>query len=258
VESALIGFTGFVGSTLLSQAPFGSLYRSTNIQEIRGRRFDLLVCAGAPAAKWIANREPEADRANLARLAAELETCQAERAVLISTVDVYPDSVGADERTPIATDRLQAYGRNRYWIEERFFAHFGQGARVVRLPGLYGKGLRKNFIFDLLSNPESLTLTHCRSVFQFYNMARLWSDLCRVVEGKIALINLATEPVSASEVAEQCFKVEFVNVTPGGPVRYDMRSVHAHLFGVQGPYLESRSEVLAGIRAFAEAEHQDQ
>ncbi len=51
MTSALIGFSGFVGSTLLKQAYFESLYRSTNIGEIEGQSFNTVVCAGAPAQK---------------------------------------------------------------------------------------------------------------------------------------------------------------------------------------------------------------
>ena len=57
MKNALIGFSGFVGATLQKQALFDALYRSTNIADIEGGEFDLAVCAGAPAQKWIANRE---------------------------------------------------------------------------------------------------------------------------------------------------------------------------------------------------------
>ena len=62
MTQALIGYSGFVGSTLFKQHAFESLFRSTNIGEINGQIFDTVVCAGAPAQKWIANRDPEADR----------------------------------------------------------------------------------------------------------------------------------------------------------------------------------------------------
>jgi len=70
MTNCLIGFSGFVGSTLLKQAPFKFLYRSTNIGEIESKSFDTVVCAGAPAQKWIANREPEADRGKIEGLIA--------------------------------------------------------------------------------------------------------------------------------------------------------------------------------------------
>ena len=34
MTDALIGYSGFVGSTLLKQSQFGALFRSTNIAEI--------------------------------------------------------------------------------------------------------------------------------------------------------------------------------------------------------------------------------
>ena len=67
MDNALIGFSGFVGSTLLKQTHFSALYRSTNIHEIENRKFDVVVCAGAPAQKWIANRDPAVDRKSVVR-----------------------------------------------------------------------------------------------------------------------------------------------------------------------------------------------
>ncbi|WP_460409831.1 hypothetical protein ACOYXD_16995 [Pseudomonas sp. MD6] len=57
--SSLIGYSGYVGGTLLKQENFTSLYRSSNIGDIDNQSFDMVVCAGAPAQKWIANREPK-------------------------------------------------------------------------------------------------------------------------------------------------------------------------------------------------------
>ena len=42
-SSALIGYTGFVGSTLLKQRSFDACFNSANIDQIAGRSFDL-VC----------------------------------------------------------------------------------------------------------------------------------------------------------------------------------------------------------------------
>ena len=76
MKKALIGFTGFIGSTLIRQSHFDELYRSTNIDEIRGKNFDLIVCAAAPAWKWLANKNPEDDYAKVSALIDSLsETC---------------------------------------------------------------------------------------------------------------------------------------------------------------------------------------
>lgn len=252
MTSALIGYTGFVGSTLLSQRSFDALYNSSNIDEIRGREFDFLVCAGAPAAKWKANNEPEADLANICRLTEALAATRAASAVLISTVDVYASPAGVDEDTPVNPETTQPYGRHRFHLEQFFAGRYGDAA-CIRLPGLFGKGLRKNFIFDLMGNPDALHLTHADSVFQFYDMSRLSSDIDRVLASDIPLINFATEPVSARAVAERCFSRSFENRTAAPPVWYDMRTRHASVFGRTGAYIATADEVFASIRKLAEA-----
>jgi hypothetical protein len=253
MRSALIGSSGFVGGTLLAQTSFGDRYRSTNIEAIRGAAYGLLVCAGAPAAKWKANRDPDADWANLERLIDCLRTVEAGEAVLISTIDVYANPAGADEETPIDPERNTPYGRHRYYLEQFFAEHFARSRRI-RLPGLFGAGLRKNFLFDLLHNPQALPLTDHASRFQFYDMSRLWDDIERVRAADLAIANIATEPVAAGVVAEQCFGVSFDNRTNGPPVSYDMQTRHAAVWGAEGRYMMRAPEVLARIAAFARAE----
>jgi len=88
-NNALVGFSGFVGSTLRKQAEFSSLYRSTNIQDIKNKKFDVVFCAGAPAQKWLANRDPKNDLKNISALIECLKTVRCNQFVLISTVDVF-------------------------------------------------------------------------------------------------------------------------------------------------------------------------
>jgi hypothetical protein len=89
---ALIGYSGFVGRSLMSQINFTHVYRSTDAHEIRGGVFDLVICAGAPAEKWIANKEPQQDKAVLMELEDHLLTVSAKCFILISTIDVYAKS----------------------------------------------------------------------------------------------------------------------------------------------------------------------
>jgi nucleoside-diphosphate-sugar epimerase len=253
MRSALIGHSGFVGGTLLAQAAFDDLYRSTDIEEIAGCSYDLLVCAGAPATKWKANQDPEGDITNLRRLMAQLATVEAGTALLISTVDVYPTPIAVYEDSTIDTRKSNPYGRHRCELERFFATHFRR-CFVMRLPGLFGRGLRKNFVYDLLRNPGSLHLTHRDSVFQFYDMSRIWQDVQTVMRQPAAVVNVATPPLSAREVAMRCFDVDFDNVTAAGPVRYDMRTRHAGLFGAAGDYIVSREAVLDSLGEFARKE----
>ena len=99
-RTALVGFTGFVGSSILRNVSFSELYNSANIEDIRGKAFELLVCAGAPGQKWWANQNPQEDWENLQRLIGCLDSVSADRSVLISTVDVYADLSAVDEGSP--------------------------------------------------------------------------------------------------------------------------------------------------------------
>jgi nucleoside-diphosphate-sugar epimerase len=248
VAQALIGYSGFVGGNLDRQASFGERYNSKNIEEIAGRRFDLVVCAGAPAAKWIANRNPAEDRACLNRLSAALGQVEARRFVLISTVDVYPDPVDVNEDSEIDESSLQPYGKHRRELE-RFVAERFPKALIVRLPGLYGRGLKKNAIYDFL-NDNRLDLVPADGVFQFYNLHRLWSDIEVAEGGGLRLANFATEPVSVRDVAWHAFARRFENQPSSPAPRYDLRTRHAGLWGRTGPYLASREQVLDEIRSF--------
>src|SRR3989338_11279049 len=91
MKSALIGYTGFVGSNILLKQKFEGLYNSRNIEQIKGQEFDMIICAGAPAVKWLANKEPQKDKESLKRLMDGLGKVKADTFVLISTIDVYPN-----------------------------------------------------------------------------------------------------------------------------------------------------------------------
>jgi hypothetical protein len=148
-RAGLIGGTGFVGRNLLAQRPFARHYSSQTIPEIAGERFSTLICAGAPATMWAANDDPERDRANLRGLAERLATARFERLVLISTIAVLDDAGAGHTEGSAKFETAKAYGRNRRELEVTLTER--HGAVVLRLPALFGDGLRKNFIFDLLN-----------------------------------------------------------------------------------------------------------
>jgi nucleoside-diphosphate-sugar epimerase len=247
-ERALVGHTGFVGRTLLREARFDDLYNRETIEGIRARRFSLLVCAGAPAAKWYANQHAEEDRANLEWLMSCLSEVRADRFLLISTVDVYPDPVGVDETTGIDPEVGDAYGRHRFLLEcfvaERFPAH-----TIVRLPGLFGEGLKKNLVYDLMTSGSSLW-THPGSVFQFYDMENLWRDLRTAMDQGLRLVNFATEPISAREIVRACGAEPLNEETEARQVQYDMRTRFADRLGRHGPYLYTAPVILQALEQF--------
>lgn len=248
---ALIGHSGFVGSTLLRQRSFGACFRSTDIEQISGRSFDTVICAGISATKWQANREPEADREAIKRLQTCLESVECRRFVLISTVDVYSRPIGVDEGD--APDAQQPYGHHRLeaeiWARRRF-----EGCVVVRLPGLVGPGLRKNALFDL-AHRHRLEHLDPRAVFQFYPMVNLDADLQAALESGLKTVHLTAEPLALGEIARTAFATDLRlldAVATNQAPNYNLRSQHAERFGGRGGYTYSARESLLAIRAYAQ------
>jgi hypothetical protein len=124
---------------------------------------------------------------------------------------------------------------------------------IVRLPGLVGPGLRKNVIFDLL-NDNNTHAIDSRGVFQFYPTVNLWFDIQIALRAKLKIVHLTAEPIGVAEVAAGGFGKTFDRVLPGTAATYDMRSVHARLFGGSGAYQYSKRETIQAIRAYAQSE----
>jgi nucleoside-diphosphate-sugar epimerase len=247
----LIGHTGFVGSNLARQTRFDHCYNTANIESIAGQEFDLLVCSGVRAEKWIANANPEQDKAGIDRLLGALKTVKAKQFVLVSTVDVFLPPIEVDESTPVKTEGLHPYGANRYQLEQTLGDRYQ--TLVARLPGLYGPGIKKNVIHDFLKNHETHKIDS-RGVFQFYGLHRLWKDLEIAIANRLSLIHLPTEPVSVAEVVRAAFGQEFTNHVLPNPARYDIRTRHAAMLGGVGPYIENKAAELEGIRLFVDHE----
>ncbi|WFU84470.1 hypothetical protein QA645_17560 [Bradyrhizobium sp. CIAT3101] len=159
MANALIGHTGFVGTNLLLAHEFSARFNSQNISDIEGKRYELVVCAAAPASMWAANKDPDGDLANIRRLLSHLEKVTAERFVLISTIATLAEPTGLDEDAN-RFEANKAYGSNRRFLEEAAAALFPK-IHILRLPALYGVGLKKNFIFDI-ANPIPSFLTEAK------------------------------------------------------------------------------------------------
>lgn len=147
--SMLVGYTGFVGSNLDSSHKFTYRINSKNSDEAIGKSPDLLIFAGLRAEKYLANKAPEKDFEEIKRAFSQIKGIDAKKVVLISTVDVYKTLVNVDENTIIDIDGLNAYGFNRFKLEQMVREEYPD-ALIVRLPGLFGKGLKKNFIYDYI------------------------------------------------------------------------------------------------------------
>ena len=147
--SMLVGYTGFVGSNIAANHDFTWKINSKNKEEAYGKNPDLLVYAGLRAEKFLANKDPEADMATIMEAMEQIKKINPKKLVLISTVDVYKEPVHVDEDTEIDTNGLLPYGANRYKLEQ-MVRETWEDALIIRLPGLFGKNLKKNFIYDFI------------------------------------------------------------------------------------------------------------
>lgn len=248
-SSALVGYTGFVGGTLLKARPFDVLINSRNSGELRNRDFDFVVHAGVPAVKWLANREPAADRAAIESIRDALATVRIRELIFISTIDVYPDPAArADEQAAIDPAGNHPYGRHRFELEQWVRGHF-PNAYIVRLPALFGEGLKKNAIFDLL-NDNQVDRINPASRFQWYPLRRLHADIETVRASGIRLINLFPEPIRTSDILEAFFPDAAVGPAVEPAPAYDLRTRHADLFGGPAGYQLDRATVMEELASF--------
>lgn len=246
MKNALIGHTGFVGSNLVRQHAFSHCYNSKNIAEIAGESFDMLVCSGVQAKKWWANQNPAEDWAGIEALLTQLDKVKAKKCVVISSVDVYPRITDVDENFDCHAAENHAYGSHRLRFEDEVKKRF-DNVYILRLSGLFGVGLKKNVIYDLM-NDNCLEMINPKCAFQWYGLDGLWADINWAVEKNIRLVNLVNEPLPTSEILK-LFPGKKVGEKAGPEVHYGIRTIHA-----PSGYLKSAAAVKNEIAAFVKEE----
>lgn len=303
---SLVGYTGFVGSNLYENGDFDCVYNSKNIAESFGTNPDLLVYSGVSAEMYLANNFPEKDFAQIETAIENIKKINPKFLVLISTASVYGENCKGDENMVIDESKLTVYGKNRLylekWVEKSFDKYL-----IVRLPALYGKNLKKNFIYDYihvipkflkyekfeelsqkneklhdfyekqdngfykckdLTSEENkslisffktvgfsaLNFTDSRSKYQFYNLKNLWNHIQKAMNFGIEKLNLATEPVSISELYEYLEGKSFVNELAKQPFDYDLKSIHAEKLGGKNGNLFTKEFVMDDIKKFVETD----
>ncbi|WP_407530173.1 NAD(P)-dependent oxidoreductase [Methylobacterium oryzisoli] len=247
---ALIGHTGFVGSNLREKGKYDAFFNSRNSSEMRGRHFDEIICSGARAVKWKANKDPEDDRAHINALIDNLRHVKTELFVLISTVDVYQHPLEVTEDDPADMTGL-AYGVNRA-ILENFATQTFENCIIIRLPALYGRNLKKNALYDL-QHGNMVEAIDSRNAFQWYDVRRLENDIETIKDSKLRLINITAEPVSMAVIGERYFPGV---LRPGDEhkavTRYDVRTKYASLLGGKRDYHFDQHQVIEGIGSYLE------
>ena len=219
MNNMLIGYTGFVGSNL-DHSKYDIFINSKNYHSIKNQSFDNVICCGFSGTKYIANKNPTEDWNRIKELLDTILTIQCNNFILISTIDIYFD---------------HAYGEHRKEIEDILRDYFVERLTIVRLPGIYGKNLKKNAIYDLMHN-HNLNQISLKDQYQWYSLFDLETDMASNMDKKI--IELFPEPILIEEINNAIFQFDAGSFSTSDPTKhYDNK-----------PYIYSKELVLEKIK----------
>lgn len=255
MNDALLGYSGVVGSHLRENlSPSETEYfNSTNIQDVVGRQFNTVYCACVPAVKWKAMANPEEDLCQIEALMETLASVKCRKFILISTVDVHSPDV-LDQVEDNIDPSTETYGKNRYALEIFLREEFDDKLLIVRLPAIFGVGLKKNYLYDLM-NCHQLGGINLNSRFQWYSLSWLWEDVNLAITAGNKIINLYSEAVETFEIVGRFFPQLESSLTHFGDrvsyshsSRYGKRS-SAEVYEAMSDYigLEAMKRESAGI-----------
>jgi nucleoside-diphosphate-sugar epimerase len=250
MTNALIGYTGFIGSNLCQSINFDYKINRNNISSLLSADFDEIICAGLPAEKWRANINPYEDLLNIKLLINTLNKVNAKKFILISTVDIYDTFNICYENTP--SFALEGYGLNRKYFEE-FITNKFSNFIIIRLPGVFGNGLKKNVIYDLIHSNQ-LDKINLLNVYQWYPIMDLHSHIDFLNNHTdINIMNLCSEPISVEEIISYCSLNYSNNNHSTASVNYDIRSLYSHFFKSSNGYIYSKQSILDRIKNFVDS-----
>ena len=107
--------------------------------------------------------------------------------------------------------------------------------------------LRKDF---LACGFNAISFTDSRAEYQFYNLDWLWEHIRVAIDNNIRIINLVTEPISASLLYERIYNGKFDNLMDNMPVKYNVKTVYDQIYGGSKGYICMKEDVLADLVAY--------
>ena len=250
LKNAIFGYSGLVGSYFIKRNKFEEFYNSSNIRDSMNREYDEIVVCCIPAVKWLANKYPEKDTCDIERIKDVFKTIHAKKVTLVSTIDIY-DNINnkSNENTHIQYEKNNTYGRNRFLFEEFIKVTFND-YHIIRLPALFGRGLKKNIIYDLLNN-HNVSDVPIHSTFQWYNLEWLNDDVMICKKNNIKECNLFTEPLETICIVNLFKQCDLKKNDNDAHITYDVQTINHRYFphGSNG-YIRTKQDVLKNIEKF--------
>lgn len=222
-DIAIIGHTGFIG-TNMSSAVQADRFSSSNIDIIKEREYDTIYCCAPGATKWMINKEPEKDLQNIRNLIQIIEKTSCKRFVLFSTIDV------------MTFKNAVSYGGNRLIFEEDLQKIYPD-ISIIRLPGLFGPGLKKNSIFDLQNKRHEYV--NLDSAFQWLYIQRA---IDYALTSSPGIHELYTEPVETLDIVNRFF--------PESLEKCDVKIRNEYKIIPKSGYFQSKEEVMKDLEVY--------
>jgi nucleoside-diphosphate-sugar epimerase len=244
---AIVGAKGFVGSALANKFNRSEQYTRDNISKLQKSSAQTLAVTAAPAVKWKANQYPVEDFDAISKIYNLISTSKATECILISTIDVFPSGVEFTEADPPSEKNVEGYGRNRIWLEQKIMNRFEKHL-IIRLPAMYGPGLKKNVLFDLLNNRQDVSYPGYENIYEWLDVCDVPDLIVRARELGLDVLNLATEPTVLGVIVEEVFNVVLPK-NDSKSIQYKMRSNHvSSMIKRESPYYFNEAEIIEKIK----------
>lgn len=198
MSKCIVGYSGFVGGNLLLKYKFDYLFNSKNFNDAINLNIDTMYFCGIPAIKWYANLNPEEDTKIINNIQNILKTMKINKFILISTIDIYDEINKNIDEDYICNINNHTYGKNRY-LFENFIQKTFTNYYIIRLPALFGYGLKKNILYDLINNNQVDKIS-INTSYQWYSLNWLANDIEKMIDNNIRICNFFTEPIETKNI----------------------------------------------------------
>lgn len=243
MNNAIFGYTGLIGTYLTTMFDFKYFFNSKNIELAKNKNFDILFITCIQSTKWYKNIE--LDKLMFENILNILKTITATKVILFSSIDVYNNLDNSNESTIINYNLNNNFNKNKYLFETEIISLFNN-YHIIRLPVIFGNGLKKNIIFDLLNDVKEINFN---STFQFYNLENLKDDINICINNNIKLCNLVSEPINNNELIK-LFNKQYIHNNKIPLINYNIKSQYYKLFNGINGFTISKENILINIQKF--------
>lgn len=192
---AVIGAGGFLGKQISKVFMLSNEFEVTEVfrnnyeaEKQKQDEYDLIVHSAMPSKRWWAANNPMGDFDATVRLTADiLYNWKFKKLALISSISA----------------RIQtshSYGRHKHVAEVLVLDH-SENNLVFRLGGLYGEGLDKGVIYDMIEGNEVFMTS--KSSFNYIDVATASQLIYAQIEKKGIIEVGAKDAISIGTIAEQ-------------------------------------------------------